>query len=340
MHNHQLDVELNVSSSICVEMVNIEPTGNNVTRVRSHTHENSRTCGPKGVDEESSDDMIRRDSDSDFASVSSPLYEPEYESADEDGQNNGTKYDIDGDDLLSEFTKAETESQNHIKKLYMPITLDEQCSGVCKRIKIQRNVYDGLVKAVICEDKILSIDVRPSVQFGSKIKYKSVDLAGNPKIGFSAVDIHVIITEKKERAVKEASQEQQPKQFTHSSAESTIPDVQSDTESDMTSDARDQIQIIHTKFHTQLLPEVRLFVEQPSHDLKTHQQRYTRLYESIYQQVFEAGDAIELTGNQKGTLRKLRKNLYLEAEQALRDLEKWKMFTGPGGHRSYNRPQT
>jgi len=74
----------------------------------------------------------------------------------------------------------------------LPLTLEELYKGTQKKMKIKRKVFDEVTGKRTTQDQVLSMDIKPGLKKGSKIKYKGV---GDQEEG-GKQDLHFIVEEK------------------------------------------------------------------------------------------------------------------------------------------------
>lgn len=89
-----------------------------------------------------------------------------------------------------------------------------------------------------------------------------------------------------------------------------------------------KLQNARYEFHTQWVPLIDQFLRSPPSDREDRDKEYRRLNEIAYKRVFEVGDAIEPDGKDKEEIRATRKKLYAEAQDVLKDLDKFKPKDG------------
>ncbi|KAL2760747.1 hypothetical protein ACRALDRAFT_1066792 [Sodiomyces alcalophilus JCM 7366] len=73
----------------------------------------------------------------------------------------------------------------------LPVTLEDMFTGVTKKLKIKRKLFDETGKRTT-EDRVLEVPIKPGLKKGSKIKYKGV---GDQEEG-GQQDLHFIVEEK------------------------------------------------------------------------------------------------------------------------------------------------
>ena len=78
------------------------------------------------------------------------------------------------------------------------------------------------------------------------------------------------------------------------------------------------------EFSNEWAPLIRKFIRSPPSDRDERTKEYRRLNEIAYKRVFEPGDAIEPEGPDKDEIKRTRKQLYNEAQEVLRELDRFK----------------
>ncbi|KAK5951778.1 hypothetical protein OHC33_007070 [Knufia fluminis] len=85
-----------------------------------------------------------------------------------------------------------------------------------------------------------------------------------------------------------------------------------------------KVQAMRYEFHTEWAPVIQRFIRSPPADKDERIKEYRRLSEIAYKKVFEPGDAIEPEGPEKDEIKKTRKQLYNEAQEILKELDRYK----------------
>ena len=98
------------------------------------------------------------------------------------------------------------------------------------------------------------------------------------------------------------------------------------TETDMTSPSPElrNIQALATEYYSKIEPQLRKFVATKyfKSTLHVRAKEHKRLQGLVDKKVFEAGDAIQASGNDQETIQAIRKGLYASANVVLADMEK------------------
>ena len=85
-----------------------------------------------------------------------------------------------------------------------------------------------------------------------------------------------------------------------------------------------KIQALQLYFKVTLYPVIRRFIESPPVNADERGKEYRQLSETVHQKIFEAGDAIEPVGPNADETRRMRKHLYNETHEILKELDRFK----------------
>ncbi|KAK5095923.1 Cyclin-dependent kinase catalytic subunit [Exophiala xenobiotica] len=85
-----------------------------------------------------------------------------------------------------------------------------------------------------------------------------------------------------------------------------------------------KIQALQLYFKITLYPVIRRFIESPPVNADERVKEYRQLSETVHQKIFEAGDAIEPVGPNADETRRMRKHLYNETHEILKELDRFK----------------